>query len=182
MDPSTLQQPLQNTDDDVPAPKTTGVRDPAATILSMYMTRVQKFEDENVENWKGGAEGILVFVRFSSALTTTIVVYLQALSLLLSRLASSPPRWLLSSPSAIRTCSKIPTLPPSSSSHKYLNNFRTPPQVTPVALQVHLSKVPSSLPRRWYLSTQSGSSVSCSVSRVRSWPHFCNNGPADTSR
>ena len=30
----------------------------------MYMSRVQKFEDEkNVENWKGGADGILVFVR-----------------------------------------------------------------------------------------------------------------------
>ena len=33
-------------------------------IFSMFMSRVTKFEDDkNVENWKGGADGILVFVR-----------------------------------------------------------------------------------------------------------------------
>ena len=108
--------------------------------------------------------------------------YLQTLSLLHSRLPSSPPRWLLSLLSAIRTCSKIPTSPLSPSSHRYLNNFRTPLQVTPVALRAYSSKVTLSLPYRWYLSTQSGFSVLCSLSRVRSWPHFCNNGLADTSR
>jgi hypothetical protein len=30
----------------------------------MYITRAVKFDREDVENWKGGAEGILVFVRF----------------------------------------------------------------------------------------------------------------------
>ncbi|KAH9013834.1 hypothetical protein EDB85DRAFT_1876761, partial [Lactarius pseudohatsudake] len=30
----------------------------------MYLTRASKFDDEDVENWKGGADGILVFVRF----------------------------------------------------------------------------------------------------------------------
>ena len=30
----------------------------------MYITRAQKFDEENAENWKGGAEGILVFVRW----------------------------------------------------------------------------------------------------------------------
>ena len=30
----------------------------------MYISRAQKFDDENAENWKGGAEGILVFVRW----------------------------------------------------------------------------------------------------------------------
>ena len=29
----------------------------------MYISRSQKFDEENAENWKGGAEGILVFVR-----------------------------------------------------------------------------------------------------------------------
>ena len=29
----------------------------------MYITRAQKFDEENAENWRGGAEGILVFVR-----------------------------------------------------------------------------------------------------------------------
>src|SRR6266702_7831430 len=68
MDLSPFQQPLQNTDDDATTPRTTEYREPSAAILSMYITRVQKFEDEkNVENWKGGAEGILVFVRFFSS-------------------------------------------------------------------------------------------------------------------
>ncbi|KAI9457311.1 hypothetical protein BJY52DRAFT_1120487, partial [Lactarius psammicola] len=42
----------------------------------MYITRVQKFEDEkNVENWKGGAEGILVFTGlFSSTVATFIAL------------------------------------------------------------------------------------------------------------
>ena len=34
----------------------------------MYITRAQKFDEENAENWKGGAEGILVFVRPESRL------------------------------------------------------------------------------------------------------------------
>ena len=60
-----LQQATSlNAGDGTAAPKET---DPSRTILSMYLTRVQKFEDEkNVENWKGGADGILVFVRFYS--------------------------------------------------------------------------------------------------------------------
>ena len=58
---------LRNTEDGgTPATETTGFRDPAAAIFSMYLTRVKKFDDENVENWKGGAEGVLVFVRFYS--------------------------------------------------------------------------------------------------------------------
>lgn len=32
----------------------------------MYINRAQKFDEENAENWKGGAEGILVFVRWLS--------------------------------------------------------------------------------------------------------------------
>lgn len=63
----------RNTDNGASAPETTGFRDPAAAIFSMYLTRVKKFDDENVENWKGGAEGVLVFVRFHSASTTTII-------------------------------------------------------------------------------------------------------------
>jgi hypothetical protein len=37
--------------------------DSSGAIFSMYFTRAQKFDEENAENWKGGAEGILVFVR-----------------------------------------------------------------------------------------------------------------------
>ncbi|KAH9173654.1 hypothetical protein EDB89DRAFT_2068447 [Lactarius sanguifluus] len=73
MEISPLQQPLQNTDDGPPVPKTTGFRDPASAILSMYITRVQKFEDENVENWKGGAEGILVFTGLFSSTVATFI-------------------------------------------------------------------------------------------------------------
>lgn len=47
--------------DDTATPKET---DPSEAIFSMYLTRVRKYEDEkNVENWKEGADGILVFVR-----------------------------------------------------------------------------------------------------------------------
>ncbi|KAH9047054.1 hypothetical protein EDB84DRAFT_1264264, partial [Lactarius hengduanensis] len=42
----------------------------------MYITRVQKFEDEkDVENWKGGADSILVFTGlFSSTVATFIAL------------------------------------------------------------------------------------------------------------
>jgi len=159
MDLSDVQQPpVQITDDDSPSPRTNGYRyrDPAAAILSMYLPRVQKLEDENVENWKGNAEGILVFVRFCCAPTV-------AISLLFARLASFPRPWLLSLPSAIRTCSKIPTSPPNSSSHKYPNSFQMPLQ----ALRVHLPKVHSSLPLRWYLSIPFGFSASSSALPAR---------------
>ena len=42
--------------------------DSSGAIFSMYITRAQKFDEENAENWKGGAEGILVFVRSESRL------------------------------------------------------------------------------------------------------------------
>ena len=59
---SPQQATSPNAGDDTDAPKEA---DPSGAILSMYLTRVQKFEDEkNVENWKGGADGILVFVCF----------------------------------------------------------------------------------------------------------------------
>ena len=70
----------RNTDDSATAPETTGFRDPAAAIFSMYLTHVTKFDDENVENWKGGAEGVLVFVRFYSVPTTTILTNPLALT------------------------------------------------------------------------------------------------------
>src|ERR1700761_276608 len=52
--------------EDATAPKETTYIDPSGAIFSMYITRALKFDDENVENWKGGADGILVFVRFHS--------------------------------------------------------------------------------------------------------------------
>ena len=42
--------------------------DSSGAIFSMYISRAQKFDEENAENWKGGAEGILVFVRPKSRL------------------------------------------------------------------------------------------------------------------
>ena len=58
------QAPSQNAGRDTDAQNETTHSDPSGVIFSMYMSRVQKFEDEkNVENWKGGADGILVFVR-----------------------------------------------------------------------------------------------------------------------
>ncbi|KAH9013845.1 hypothetical protein EDB85DRAFT_2215855, partial [Lactarius pseudohatsudake] len=41
----------------------------------MYITRALKFDDENVENWKGGADSILVFTGlFSSTVATFITI------------------------------------------------------------------------------------------------------------
>ena len=40
----------------------TTYNDSSGAIFSMYIGRAQKFDEENAENWKGGAEGILVFV------------------------------------------------------------------------------------------------------------------------
>jgi hypothetical protein len=74
--------PSQNTSLDTAAPKETTSSDPSGAIFSMYISRVQKFEDEkNVENWKGGADGILVFVRFCPVSTTKLFAILQVLPL-----------------------------------------------------------------------------------------------------
>jgi hypothetical protein len=43
-------------------PEKTTYSDSSGAIFSMYIGRAQKFDEENAENWKGGAEGILVFV------------------------------------------------------------------------------------------------------------------------
>jgi hypothetical protein len=45
-------------------PERTTYSDSSGSIFSMYISRAQKFDEENAENWKGGAEGILVFVRW----------------------------------------------------------------------------------------------------------------------
>ena len=43
-------------------PEKTTYGDSSGAIFSMYIGRAQKLDEENAENWKGGAEGILVFV------------------------------------------------------------------------------------------------------------------------
>ena len=79
---SPQRRPSQNVDDgttaekDITAQKETKYSDPSGAIFSMYITRALKFDDENVENWKGGADGILVFVRFRAALTMKTALYL----------------------------------------------------------------------------------------------------------
>ena len=60
------QAPSPSAGDDGTDPKETTYSDPSGAIFSMYISRALKFDHENVENWKGGADGILVFVRFPS--------------------------------------------------------------------------------------------------------------------
>jgi hypothetical protein len=36
-------------------------------LFSMYLSRAEKFDKEQSESWKGNADGILVFVRASTA-------------------------------------------------------------------------------------------------------------------
>ncbi|KAH8991218.1 hypothetical protein EDB92DRAFT_1798375, partial [Lactarius akahatsu] len=61
--------PPQIVGDGTTASKEATYSDPSGAIFSMYITRALKFDDENVENWKGGADSILVFVRSRAALT-----------------------------------------------------------------------------------------------------------------
>ncbi|KAH9164146.1 hypothetical protein EDB89DRAFT_1859517, partial [Lactarius sanguifluus] len=56
----------QNAGDGTTAPKETTYSDASGAIFSMYIDRAQKFDKENVDNWDGQANGILVFVRVSS--------------------------------------------------------------------------------------------------------------------
>ncbi|KAI9439594.1 hypothetical protein H4582DRAFT_1780248, partial [Lactarius indigo] len=49
-------------------------------IFSMYIDRAQKFDKENVDNWDGQANGILVFTGlFSSTVATFIAISYQSL-------------------------------------------------------------------------------------------------------
>ncbi|KAH9059652.1 hypothetical protein EDB87DRAFT_1831967 [Lactarius vividus] len=68
MDLSPFRQAIPNY---TPVPRVTG---PSAAILSMYITRVQKFEDKkNVENWDKGAESILIFTGLFSSTVATLL-------------------------------------------------------------------------------------------------------------
>ena len=77
---SPQRRPSQNVDDgttaekDITAQKETKYSDPSGAIFSMYITRALKFDGENVENWQEGSQSILIFVRFSPALTMVVPV------------------------------------------------------------------------------------------------------------
>ncbi|KAN0132429.1 hypothetical protein V8E53_009855, partial [Lactarius tabidus] len=71
------QPPSENAGDDTTgtAPDKTTYRDPSGPIFSMYITRAQKFDRKDVENWKGGADNALVFIGlFSSTVATFISI------------------------------------------------------------------------------------------------------------
>ncbi|KAH9037337.1 hypothetical protein EDB84DRAFT_1577617, partial [Lactarius hengduanensis] len=58
-----------------PAPEKTTYSDSSGAIFSMYIDRAQKFDKENVDNWNGQANGILVFTGlFSSTVATFIAI------------------------------------------------------------------------------------------------------------
>ncbi len=71
------ENPSQNVkwDDDV-TPKNATYNDSSEAIFSIYLTQAQKLDEDNVENWKGVADRILIFVRFHAAPTPRIVVSL----------------------------------------------------------------------------------------------------------
>ncbi|KAN0130554.1 hypothetical protein V8E53_011640 [Lactarius tabidus] len=75
MSESSPRQPPEDAGDDTPAPNETTYSDPSGAIFSMYITRALKFDRENVESWKGGADGILVFTGlFSSTVASLIAI------------------------------------------------------------------------------------------------------------
>ncbi|KAH8983792.1 hypothetical protein EDB86DRAFT_3050036, partial [Lactarius hatsudake] len=67
------QPPSQNACGCTTAPKETTYSDSSGAIFSMYIDHAQKFDDENVENWKGGAESILLFTGIFSATVATFI-------------------------------------------------------------------------------------------------------------
>ncbi|KAI9449822.1 hypothetical protein BJY52DRAFT_1419836 [Lactarius psammicola] len=80
------QPPPQNIGDDTAAPKEIispeeiTYSDPSGAIFSMYITRAMKFDKENVDNWDGQANGILLFTGlFSSTVATFIAISYQNL-------------------------------------------------------------------------------------------------------
>ncbi|KAH9054997.1 hypothetical protein EDB87DRAFT_1567780, partial [Lactarius vividus] len=70
---SPQQPPSQNVCGCTTAPKETTYSDSSGAIFSMYITRALEFDDENVENWKGGADTILVFTGIFSATVATFI-------------------------------------------------------------------------------------------------------------
>ncbi|KAN0130532.1 hypothetical protein V8E53_011618 [Lactarius tabidus] len=57
------------------APDDTTYSDASGRIFNLYTTRAQKLDHENVENWKDGADSILVFIGlFSSTVATFIAI------------------------------------------------------------------------------------------------------------
>ncbi|KAH9033198.1 hypothetical protein EDB83DRAFT_1834103 [Lactarius deliciosus] len=67
------QPPSQNVCGCTTTPKETTYSDSSGAIFSMYIDHAQKFDDENVENWKGGAESILLFTGIFSATVATFI-------------------------------------------------------------------------------------------------------------
>lgn len=69
------ESPAQNTKrGDVVTPEKMTYDDSSGAIFSMYITQAQKLDEENVENWTGVADRILIFVRFQTALFLAISV------------------------------------------------------------------------------------------------------------
>ena len=85
--------PPEDAGDNITAPKETTYTDPSGAIFSMYTTRGLKIDGENVENWQEGSQSILIFVRFSPALTMVVPVYSRAFTIF--RLVFSLLRWHL---------------------------------------------------------------------------------------
>jgi hypothetical protein len=61
---SSSQQPPSDDNATGTAPNQTTYSDASGRIFNFYATCAEKMDQENVENWKDGADTILVFVRF----------------------------------------------------------------------------------------------------------------------
>src|SRR6266702_2922077 len=75
---ATRQQPTSQSAGNVPpAPEKPTYSDSSGAIFSMYIDRAQTFDKENVDNWDGQANGILLFVRFCSLPISMNVICLR---------------------------------------------------------------------------------------------------------
>ncbi|KAI9439621.1 hypothetical protein H4582DRAFT_1538334 [Lactarius indigo] len=75
MSPVVTQQekPSQNVKYDDAVPEKTTYNDSSGAIFSIYNTQAQKMDEENVENWKGIADRILIFAGLFS---TTVAIFI----------------------------------------------------------------------------------------------------------
>ncbi|KAN0130558.1 hypothetical protein V8E53_011644, partial [Lactarius tabidus] len=75
------EDPAQNVKcGDALTPEKTTYDDSSGAIFSIYITQAQKLDEENVENWAGVADRILIFTGlFSSTVATFIAISYQSL-------------------------------------------------------------------------------------------------------
>jgi len=164
--------PLQPGQQHPPQPESV-YADSSGPLFSMYLKLAGEEDVKMTENWKGDADGILIFVSRHSCCTT-----LNAGSPRVRRLVYSPPlsQHLLRYLS--RTSSRVPRTSQRSTSQTSTKSSMDPRSLSPLHFPIrpfHFLHQPPP-----YGSTHSGFSACSLVSHAHFWPHYSSNGPVGT--